>query len=205
MEDLIGDNWNDDDMGFYEDLKQGARMRYVINDKEEDDKIYSSETKENETVFKIEFKKCLWTKDENWGSRDSDDELYHFKDPSDYEDDLIFPQFAPIWLPIPFGEYLKNINLDDGYTIDARVLPIITCELERNDFDDKYPEEKIKVVATYNEKGILTSYKLYIKDHQVVIDISLESFITYNFVIFSIITAIIYISLLYVIYKIMKT
>ncbi len=203
LDTILGKEW--DEGGLFEKLEQGTRMRWIVRDTYDDAKLYSSETKENETAFAIEFAKWLWTYNEKWGDRDRVDELSLFKNPDDYPEDLIFFQFAPVWLPLPLGEYLKNINLYKGYTIDARVLPSITCKIEKSDIDDKYPKELIKIVAMYNEKGILTSYKLYIKDHQVLIDISLESFITINFLFLSIITAIIYFGILYVIYKGLKS
>ena len=57
----------------------------------------------------------------------------------------------------------------------------------------------------YNEQGVLKSYKLYIGDHNVILDISLESFITINFLFLSILTAIIYFGILYFIYRLMKS
>jgi len=103
------------------------------------------------------------------------------------------------------GEYLKDIDLYEGYTIDARVIDSITCKIDRADIDDKYPKENIKIVALYTDQGILKSYKLYIGDHNVILDISLESFITVNFLFLSIITAFFYVGIIYVIYRLMKS
>ena len=203
LDDILGKEWDDD--GFFEDLEQGTRMKWIIRDTDDDEKIYSSETKDNETTYSIEFAKWIWTTNDKWGDEDRDERIYLFKDPDDYSEDFIFPQIAPIWLPLPLGEYLKKIDLYEGYTIDARVLPSITCEIDRTDIDDEYPKENIKIVAMYNDKGIITSYKLYIKDHQVILDISLESFITINFLFLSIITAFFYVGIIYFIYKIMKS
>ncbi|TFG10395.1 MAG: hypothetical protein EU535_08285 [Promethearchaeota archaeon] len=203
IEDILGKGWNDE--GLFEKLELGARMRWRVIDTYDDAKLYSSESKHNETAFTIKFAKWFWTYNEKWGDRDSVDELSHFKNPEDYSEDLIFFQFAPVWLPLPLGDYLKKIDLYKGYTIDARVLPSITCKIEKNDIDDDYPKEIIKIVAMYNDKGILTSYKLYINDHQVLIDISLESFITINFLLLSIFSTIIYFGILYFIYKGLKS
>ena len=203
LEDILGKDW--DEEGLFEDLETGARMRWIIRDTDDDEEVYSSESKENESAFIIEYAKWIWTFNEKWGDEDRVEELSHFKDPEDNSEDLIFFQFAPIWLPIPLGEYLKKMDLYEGYTIDARVLPSITCEIEKEDIDDEFPEENIKVVAMYNDEGILTSYKLYIKDHQVLIDISLETFITINFLVLSIVSVVIYFGILYLIYKGLKS
>ena len=203
LDEILGKEWNDD--GFFEDVEKVARMKWKIRDTDDDEKIYSSETKENETVYSIEFGKWIWTTNDEWGDEDKDEESYLFKDPDDFSEDFIFPELAPIWLPIPMGEYLKNIDLYEGYTIDARVIDSITCEIDRADIDDKYPKENIKIVAMYNEQGVLKSYKLYIGDHNVILDISLESFITINFLFLSIITAIIYLGILYFIYRLIKS
>ena len=203
LDNILGKEWNEE--GLFEKLEEGARMRWIVRDTYDDTKLYSSETKDNETVLTIEFVKWLWTYNEKWGDRDYVEELSHFKNPDDYSEDYIFFQFAPVWLPLPLGDYLKNIDLYKGYTIDARVLPSITCKIEKRDIYDEYPKELINIVAMYNDKGILTSYKLYIKDHQVLIDISLESFISINFLFLSIISAIIYFGILYLIYKGLKS
>jgi len=69
-----------------------------------------------------------------------------------------------------------------------------------------YPTIFIKIQAMYNDKGILSSYKLYIEDHKVIIDISLETSVPYELYLFPAIIAIFYVGLIYLIYsKIIKT
>ncbi|MHA1689960.1 MAG: hypothetical protein ACTSUN_11630, partial [Promethearchaeota archaeon] len=46
------------------------------------------------------------------------------------------------------------------------------------------PSEDFKVMALYDSQGILVSYKLYIGNHQVLIDISLISKFIYQFPVF---------------------
>ncbi len=203
IDEILGEEW--DDEGFFEDIEQGTHMKWRIRETDDDEKIYSSETKDNETVYTLEFSKWIWKTTDEWGDEDKEEYSNLFKDPDDFSDDFIFPELAPIWLPQPMGEYLKNIDLYEGYTVDARVIDAITCEINRADIDDKYPKENIKVVAMYNDQGILKSYKLYIGDHKVILDISLESFITINFLLLSIITAFFYVGIIYVIYKLMKS
>ncbi len=119
---------------------------------------------------------------------------------------MIFPNFAPIWLPLPLDDYLKNLDLYEGYAIDARVISTITCEIKKNDLKGDYPTIFVKIQAMYNDKGILSSYKLYIEDHKVIIDISLETSVPYELYLFPAIIAIFYVGLIYLIYsKIIKT
>lgn len=198
MEKIFGNKW---ETSMFEDLEQGTRMRWIIKKTDDDEKNYSEETKENETVLRIVFNKWRWLSEDVWGNEDDEDEITHFKDPEDYPEDLIFANFAPFWLPLPFGEYLKEMDLYEGYTIDSRVLLSITCEIEKNDLEGDYPTEYIKILALYNEQGILKSYKLYIKDHQVIIDISLESFLNQDIYLLPAITATLYVGLIYIIYK----
>jgi hypothetical protein len=65
-------------------------------------------------------------------------------------------------------------RLDDAYTIDGRVLLSITLELKKGSLDGDYPREYVKILAMYNERGILRTYKLYITNHVVIIDISYD-------------------------------
>ena len=201
MEEIFGKDWDDDESGIFENLEEGSRMRWKIKEIKNDDEIYCEKTKNNETALKIISSKWKWTKDKEWGDKDSVDETTHFANPDDYEDDLILFNFAPIWLPLPLDEYLKKLDLYKGYSIDARVISTITIEIEKNDLEGDYPTEYIKIQAMYNDKGILNSYKLYIKDHQVIIDISLETALPYIIFILPAITAVFYIGLIYIIYK----
>ncbi|MFX0071247.1 MAG: hypothetical protein ACFFAO_09170 [Candidatus Hermodarchaeota archaeon] len=204
IKEVLGSDWDGDDSGIFENLRQNSRLRWVIYDIDNKDEIYLEETEDNETVFSIKYYKWSWTTNEKWGNKDRIEESYQLKDPKDYPDDYNFPQFVPVWIPLPLGDYLKNLDLDYDYTIDARVLPSISCEIDKNEIKNNYPKQNIKIVALYTDQGVLKSYKLYIKDHQVIIDISLDTFITYNFLIISIITAIIYVGIVIFIYKLLK-
>ena len=206
MEEIFGNDWKENERELFDDIEQGAQMKWIVKETEDDDKIYSERTEDNETVLKITYKKWKWTKNKVWGERDNIGESTHFTDPDDYEKDLIFPNFAPIWLPLPLDDYLKTLDLYEGYAIDARVISTITCEIKKNDLKGDYPTQFVKIQAMYNDKGILSSYKLYIEDHKVIIDISLETSVPYEIYLFPAIIAIFYVGLIYIIYrKIIKT
>jgi len=100
---------------------------------------------------------------------------------------------------------LKKIDLYEGYSIDTRALYAITCEINKHDLEGDYPTEYVKIQAMYTNKGILTSYKLYLDDHQVILDITLENDSIFKFDNISpfipIIIAVIYFGIVYFIYK----
>jgi hypothetical protein len=79
---------------------------------------------------------------------------------------------VPFWLPIPVGEYLGGLNLSDEYNVDNRVLPTLNVEIGKN--ETGFPSKDIKIIAIYNDQGILNSYKLYVKGNVVIIDISFD-------------------------------
>ncbi|MHA1148998.1 MAG: hypothetical protein ACTSR8_12240 [Promethearchaeota archaeon] len=176
MEEIFGIGWEDFGGSLFKNLKEGAKMKWEIKNIAEN-KMYSEETEENETTFLIEYNIWRWTENEDLGSKDSTEIQETFVNPNYYKEGYIYPDFAPMWLPTPVGEYMKSLEpvLDDSYTIDGRVLLSITCKIEMGEFNDQYPKKDIKVLALYNAEGILRSYKLYIANHQVILDISLDS------------------------------
>lgn len=206
MEDLFGKDWNSNGTGLFEELERGTRMKFIIKEIDEDTKIYNPKSQENEEFFSITFKKWIWTdEDKSFGDDDYVEQMTHYTDPKDFSDDLIFQNFAPIWLPIPIGDYLKEVDLYEGYSIDARSISALNCEIEKYDLEDDYPTEFIKIQAMYNDQGILRSYKLYIEDNQIIVEIFLENdFVFFPMIIevfIPVIIGIFYIGLLYFIYK----
>ena len=205
MEDLFGKNWNSNGTGLFEELEEGTQMKLIIRETDEDKIIYNQESHKNEEFLCLTFKKWLWTDNDNWGNRDYVDQIMHYSDPKHYPDDLIFPNIAPIWLPIPIDDYLKEMDLYEGYSIDARSVSFISCEIEKNDLEGDYPTEYVKMEAIYNDQGILRSYKLYVRDHQIIVEILLEN--SFDFlptiieIFIPVIIAIFYIGLIYLIYK----
>ena len=205
MEDLFGKNWNSNGTGLFEDLKRGNRMKLTVKDTDKDFKIYNPSSQENEEFLSIIFRKWIWTNDDKWGDYDYKDQITHYSDPKDYSDDLIFPNCAPIWLPLPLDDYLKEIDLYEGYSIDtrSRLITAISCEVKKYDLKGKYPTEYINIHAIYNDRGILKSYKLYIENHQIIIEIVLESNSIPPMIEFFIpvILVIFYLGIIYLMYK----
>lgn len=204
MEQLFGNDWDKVNASVFKGLEKGTKMKWKITEINENDLLYSNKTMNNESALSIKFDVWNWTKNVDWGSKDSQDQRILFKNPLNNLDDLIYPNFAPFWLPVPIGEYMKAMEpvLSSGYTIDGRVLLAITIELNIGDLDGTYPTEYVKVLAMYNDKGILRSYKLYITDHFVMVDISLKSNPIIEIPIIIIIIVLSYIGLAFVLSKI---
>jgi hypothetical protein len=204
MEQIFGNDWDKINASVFKNLEQGARMKWKITEINENALLFSNKTNNNESALLIKFDIWNWTINADWGTKDSQDQLVLFKDPLNNLDDLIYSNFAPFWLPVPIGEYMKAMEpvLSSGYTVDGRVLLAITIEMNIGDLDGTYPTEFIKVLAMYNDRGILRSYKLYITDHFVMVDISLESNPMFEIPIIIAIIVLAYIGVIFVLSKI---
>ncbi len=165
MEQLFGNEWNGKGNGFFENLKEGDRMKMAP-------KSMSSDVETVSVMFSI----WSWTDASEWGDKDCEERYTFFKNPDHMPKDYIFPNLAPLVLLGPIDQYLNDIepNLYDGYFVETTFVWTLNCELNEAELDGKYPTEYIKVLATYTDKGILRTYKLYVTDHHVMIDISLD-------------------------------
>lgn len=164
MNAIFGVNW--DDSGVFKNLSRGKRMKWEINSVEM-----------NETFLKINFSNYGWTGEETWGVNHTDSEITYFSDPKAYPQELNFSGYnslVPFWFPIPVGEYLGRLNLNEWYDIDNRVLPTINVDLEKDAILPGFPSKDIQIIAIYNDRGILNSYKLYIRGNIVIIDIAFD-------------------------------
>ncbi len=164
MESIFGDNW--DDFGIFNNLSQGKSMKWKIN------YIIVNETKIN-----INFSIWEWRFENIWGLKDYDSELSYLRNPGDYSQAINFSQyssFVPFLFPIPIGEYIGGLDLINWYDVDNRVLPTLNVKINKNGISPGIPSKNIKVIAIYNDQGILNSYKLYITGNIVIIDLSLD-------------------------------
>ncbi len=203
MEQLFGKNWNNNNSRFFRNMEEGSFLKWKITDINEK-KIYSNTTGSKEIALTMKYDVWIWRKDEEWGTRDHEEQNSLFKNPNHFSNNFIFNNFTPLWLPVPIGEYIKDLepNLYNSYSVDGRVLLSITFELEKNELNKEYPSEYIKVLAIYNGEGILRSYKLYIKDHVVIIDISLKNLNIFNIIFVITILILSYVGLIYLTLKI---
>lgn len=140
-------------------------------------KINSTEI--NSTIISIEYDIWYWNLGEEWGIKDNSSQITIFVDPDDYSTNywfLNYTSLVPFLLPIPVGEYLGDlsVNLNDFYDVDNRVLPTLNVEVLKDNISPGYPNKDLKIIAIYNDRGILNSYKLYGKENTVIIDIALD-------------------------------
>jgi hypothetical protein len=161
---IFGSDW--DNSGIFQNLSKGTMMKWEINTVEV-----------NETVKKIEFSIWFWTQNKNWGVKDNNSQIVYLNNPSDYSEELNFSRygsFVPFWFPIPVGEYMGGLNLNAWYDVDNRVLPTLNVDIPKDAIWPGYPNKSIKIIAIYNDQGLLSSYKLYIKGNIVIVDIALD-------------------------------
>lgn len=161
---IFGSEW--DNSGIFLNLSKGTSMRWKINTVEL-----------NETVNKIEFSIWFWTRNNNWGFKDNDSQIIYLNNPNDYTEELnfsVYRSLVPFWFPIPVGEYMGGLKLNAWYDVDNRVLPTLNVDIPKDAIWPSYPNKYIKIIAIYNDQGILSSYKLYIKGNIVIVDIALD-------------------------------
>lgn len=162
---IFGLGWNNNS-GNFQNLNKGTRMKWEINTVEV-----------NETTSKIEFSIWFWTKNKSWSVKDIDSQIIYLNNPKAYTAELNIStdnSFVPFLFPIPVGEYMGNLNLSAWYDVDSRVLPTLNVKISKETIGEGYPSKEIKIIAIYNDKGILSSYKLYTKGNVVIVDIVLE-------------------------------
>ncbi|MFX0001711.1 MAG: hypothetical protein ACFE9Q_00640 [Candidatus Hodarchaeota archaeon] len=164
MDNIFGNNW--DASGIFQNLSKGTKMKWKITD-----------TEYNEIYLKINFSIWIWTSRKIWGDKDNDSQMIYFSNPKNYPQGWNFSNdtsFVPFWFPIPIGDYLASLSLNEWYDVDNRVLPTLNVEIKENAVLPGVPLKDIKIITIYNDQGILSSYKLYINENVVIIDIAFE-------------------------------
>ncbi len=164
MDNILGNNW--DASGIFQNLSKGTKMKWKITN-----------TERNETYLKIDFSIWIWTNRNTWGDKDNDSQIVYFSNPKNYSQGWNFSNdtsLVPFWFPIPVGDYMGGLSLNKWYDVDNRVLPTLNVEIKENAIVPGVPSKNIKIIAIYNDQGILNSYKLYINGNVVIIDIVFE-------------------------------
>jgi hypothetical protein len=162
---IFGSGWNNSAEIFH-NLSKGTMMKWEIKTVEV-----------NETTNKIEFSVWFWTSNKNWGVKDADSQIIYLNNPNDYSEELNFLKensFVPFLFPIPVGDYMGNLDLHESYDVDNRVLPTLNVDISKDAIWPGFPNKGIQIIAIYNDQGILSSYKLYIKGNVVIVDITLD-------------------------------
>ena len=166
MNSIFGFDW--DDSGIFTNLTKGARLKWKINS-----------TEINSTIINIKYDIWYWTLSDEWDIKDNNSQINFYIDPNDYSSNYMFLNYSslvPFLLPIPVGEYLGGLSakLNYWYDVDNRVLPTLNVFVPKDDILPNYPGKDIKIIAIYNDRGILNTYKLYGKENTVIIDIALD-------------------------------
>ncbi len=164
MDSIFGPNW--DDSGIFNNLSKGKRMKWNISD-----------VQFNQTFLTIQFSIWEWTSESSWGVKDNDSRITYFSNPDHYSQGLnftLYSFFAPFWFPIPVGDYMGELSLNEWYDVDNRVLPTLNVDIRANDISPGIPSKDINIIAIYNDDGILNSYKIYIEGNIVIIDVSFD-------------------------------
>lgn len=166
MDTIFETGW--DNSGIFANLSKGTRMKWKINS-----------TKINNSIITIHYDIWNWNFNQEWGAKDNTSQIEIYVNPTAYPTNLSFLNYTslvPFLLPIPIGEYMGglSIRLNEWYDVDNRVLPTINVEIVKDSISPGYPNKNIKIIAIYNDYGVLNSYKLYGKDNTVIIDISLD-------------------------------
>ncbi len=164
MKDIFGNDW--DNSGLFENLSRGKKMKWQIKDIDE-----------NDLTIDIEIDEWLWNDHDNWGIYDNNFQISYFSNPKYYIEDINFSNYAflvPFLFPIPVSEYLGELNFSKWYDVDNRVLTTLNIEITKDSIMQNYPIKDITIIAIYNERGILTSYKLYLTGNIVILDISYD-------------------------------
>jgi len=164
MDKIFGPEW--DDSGIFKNLSKGTRMKWNI-----------SALELTETFLIIYFSIWEWTSENIWGIENNDSQITYLSNPKDYSQVLNFSQysyFVPFWFPIPVGDYMGELSLNEWYNVDNRVLPTLNVDIKENEISPGVPSKDIKIIAIYNDQGILNSYKFYIKGNIVILDIAFD-------------------------------
>ncbi|MHA2124016.1 MAG: hypothetical protein ACW99E_01805 [Promethearchaeota archaeon] len=165
MELIFGIGW--DELGLFKNISREKWLKWKI-----------IETTTNDTNIKIEYFMWSWSVDKDWSGSDNISQIIYYSNPNEYNEGLNFTNYAffvPFWFPIPVGEYMGGLKLIKWYDVDNRVLPTLNVNLPKHEITIGHPNKDINIIAIYNDRGILNSYKLYGKGNTVVIDIALES------------------------------
>ncbi len=156
---IFGNGWNS--YGLFQNLSSNKKMKIEIKD------LFSSK---NDLNISLSF--WSWDYGNEWNKKKSNlnysyprlnisiDEFFDFYSSLPY---------IPLIFPIPIEEYITFLNSNPNYDVDNRVLPTINIQLKINNFT-----QPIFITAIFNGMGVLSWYKLYLTNNNVLIDITLE-------------------------------
>jgi len=203
MQDIWGDNWDDDDM--WRHAEQGARMKAEI------DKVDDKDSDTYSDITYLTYEYDVWYFDDyegdKFGTKDDDGTVYLYSNPKDDYDTVkvqkesLYPsQYAWIW-PVDTEDYWSDIG---DYWADFVKIKGLTIEMEFEEDDIRWNaviQEDCKIILTYNNDGVLQNAKILDNDDDVVAEWSLGFIPGYELPILLGITAIFSLGIIYVVLK----
>ena len=176
MNDAWGSNW--DNYELFEEIESGKKMKMEITKITNKSYImYSPETTLNESAYKVEYEIWRWSNNEKFSDVDSEDEEFSwFINPGYYGEDLYLDAIMIFWIPIQIEEYLDNLELYKWWYSDEDTLLYERYGSERlNWYNPSIHRGDLLIETTYNEKGIMSSYKILNDDEEVILELALET------------------------------
>jgi hypothetical protein len=163
MNEVFGENWTES--GFFENISTNRLLKMQL----EDLSIFDHEENLSLTIW-------TWQESDRSELAGTNSTLTYFTEPESYPQNYTFPDqipFLPFILPSPTGEFIGKIKFNPKYAIDNRVLPTINLQVSQNSISMGYPMRSVTIIAIYNERGVVSSYKILLANNSVLIDISL--------------------------------
>ena len=202
MKDAWGSHY--DDVKLFENIQEGAKMKWEITEINDEDTMNSTKTRAIEDAYTVKYDIWIWTSEEKFGDVDYENEEFSwFANPENHETDKAFDNTYVPWVPTDVIEYLDHLELYKWWYTDEDKLFYERFGQERQYwYNPEIHKGKILIEMTFNEEGILSSYKLMNEDEEVVLEFALEVELGYIIPIVVVIVAII--AALTVIYIVMR-
>ena len=188
LDSILGIDWSN--TSFFKDIDQGKMMKW---------KVLSLEKDEERLNLTINLWK--WQVESAWEESDEVKSFWYYSDPTQYPDNYNFSRnfpFIKAWLPLPMSEYVRELDLNQIYDIDDRVL--FTIYIQIDGYGDS-PDQVINMIAIFNESGFLQVFKIYLPGNVILLDITLDQIPIYTIpVIICIFGALIGVFIFYIFY-----
>jgi len=191
-------------LNYLENIEEGAKMKWEITEIDDEDTMLSIKTQAIEDAYTVKYDIWIWTTEEKFGDIDYEDEEFSwFANPEDYETDKAFDNNYVPWVPTDVVEYLDHLELYKWWYTEEDEIFYERFGQDREDwYNPEIHKGKVLIEMTFNEEGILSSYKLMNEDEEVVLEFALEVELGYIIPIIVVILAVI--AALTVIYIVMR-
>jgi len=182
-----------DDVKLFENIQEGAKMKWEIIEINDEDTMLSIKTQAIEDAYTIKYDIWIWTTEEKFEGADYENEEFSwFANPEDHETDKAFDDNYVPWVPTDVVQYLDHLELYKWwYTEEDKILYERFGQERQYWYNPQIHKGKILIEMTFNEEGILSSYKLLNEDEEVILEFTLEVELGYIILIIIVILAVI--------------